>query len=176
MLQQRAGEILNSTAARQQDFSFQAAISQFSGNCNCLISLERPFHSKQQHDNWTLSCRLSPRRPKLDLQVKSAINDVGSPELIHYPLKRKNYDDLILTNLLTRRLLVLVVLPPQPEAWLSVSPEQLVLRRCAYWCSLAGFPESANESSVTVHVARANLFDVAALTGLMQEINEGGVS
>jgi Domain of unknown function (DUF4365) len=126
--------------------------------------------------DWTLSCRLSPRRPKLDLQVKSAINDVGSPELIHYPLKRKNYDDLILTNLLTRRPLVLVVLPPQPEAWLSVSPEQLVLRRCAYWCSLAGFPESANESSVTVHVARANLFDVAALTGLMQEINEGGVS
>jgi hypothetical protein len=45
------GEILNSTAVRQQDFSFQAAISQFSGNRNCLISLERPSHSKQQHDS-----------------------------------------------------------------------------------------------------------------------------
>src|SRR4051812_11007892 len=32
MLRQRAGEILNSTAARQRGFSFQAAISQFSGS------------------------------------------------------------------------------------------------------------------------------------------------
>ena len=29
----------------------QAAISQFSGNRNCLISSERPSHSKQQRDN-----------------------------------------------------------------------------------------------------------------------------
>jgi hypothetical protein len=126
--------------------------------------------------DWTLSCRLAPRRPKLDLQVKSTINDVGSPESIYFPLRRKNYDDLILTKLLTRRLLILVVVPRQPETWLSVSPEQLVLRRCAYWCSLAGLPESENESSVTVRVPRANLFDVAALMGLMQAINEGGVS
>src|SRR5690242_13708766 len=51
--------------------------------------------------DWTLSCRLAPRRPKLDLQVKSTINDAGPLELIHYPLRRKNYDELILTNLLT---------------------------------------------------------------------------
>ena len=126
--------------------------------------------------DWTLSCRLRPRRPKLDLQVKSWIRDTGTPDAIHYPLKRKNYDGLILTNLLIPRFLVLVLVPPQPEAWLSVSAEQLVLRRCAFWCSLAGLPESENESSVTVHVPRANLFDVAALTGLMQAINEGGVS
>ena len=81
-----------------------------------------------------------------------------------------------MTNLLIPRFLVLVLVPPQPEAWLSVSPEQLVLRRCAFWCSLAGLPESENESSVTVQVPRANLFDVAAVTGLMRAINEGGVS
>ena len=44
------GKILNSTAARRGVFSFQAAISQFSSNRNCLISLERPSHSKQQRD------------------------------------------------------------------------------------------------------------------------------
>ena len=64
----------------------------------------------------------------------------------------------------------------QPEAWLSVSAEQLVLRHCAFWCSRTGQPESENESSVTVQVPRANLFDVAAVTGLMRAINEGGVS
>jgi hypothetical protein len=123
--------------------------------------------------DWTLSCRLRPRRPKLDLQVKSWTRDTGTAEAIHYPLQRKSYDGLILTNLLIPRFLVLV--PPQPEAWLSVSPERLVLRRCGYWSSLAGQPESENESSVTVHVPRANLFDVAAVTALMRAINEGGV-
>lgn len=126
--------------------------------------------------DWTLSCRLAPRRPKLDLQVKSWTQNGGTPDTLHYPLKRKSYDGLILTNLLIPRFLILVVVPPTPESWLSVSPEQLVLRRCAYWCSLAGLPESENESSVTVHVPRANLFDVAALTRLMRVINEGGVS
>jgi hypothetical protein len=86
------------------------------------------------------------------------------------------YDGLILTNLLIPRFLVLVLVPPTPEARLSVSPEQLVLRRSVCWCSLAGLPESGNESSVTVQVPRANLFDVAALTSLMQRINEGGLS
>jgi hypothetical protein len=126
--------------------------------------------------DWTLSCRLAPRRPKLDLQVKSWTHDAGTPDAVHYPLKRKSYDGLILTNLLTPRVLVLVLVPPHPETWLSVSPEQLVLRRCAFWCSLAGMPDSENESSVTVQVPRANLFDVAAVTRLMRAINEGGVS
>jgi Domain of unknown function (DUF4365) len=126
--------------------------------------------------DWTLSCRLAPRRPKLDLQVKSWRQDAGTPEALHYPLKRKSYDGLILTNLLIRRILVLVLVPPAPEAWLSVSAERLVLRHYAYWCSLDGQPESENETSVTVRVPRANLFDVAALTGLMQAINEGGGS
>lgn len=126
--------------------------------------------------DWTLSCRLRPRRPKLDLQVKSWTRDTGTPEALHYPLQRKNYDGLVLTNLLIPRFLVLVLVPPQPDDWLSVSPEQLVLRRCAFWCSLAGQPESENISTVTVQVPRANLFDVAAVTRLMQVINEGGVS
>jgi hypothetical protein len=45
------GEVLNSTTARNRIFSFLAAISQFSGNHNSLISFERPSHSKRQHDS-----------------------------------------------------------------------------------------------------------------------------
>jgi len=71
---------------------------------------------------------------------------------------------------------VVVIVPPEPMAWLTASPEALVLRHCAYWVSLRGLPSTDNESSVTVQVPRANLFDVNALTGLMRAINEGGVS
>ena len=48
--------------------------------------------------DWTLSCRLAPRRPKLDLQVKSWTQNAGTPEALHYPLRRKSYDGLILTT------------------------------------------------------------------------------
>ena len=62
-----------------------------------------------------------------------------------------------------------------PAAWLQCSPDQLVLRHCAYWLSLAGAPATDNEWSVTVQVPRANLFTVEGLGGLMHRINEGGV-
>lgn len=124
--------------------------------------------------DWTLSCRL-PRRPKLDLQVKSTRAAPGDGDHIPYALKRKNYDDLRLVELLAPRLLVLVVVPSDPALWLSCSADQLVLQHCAYWHSLAGAPTSSNESSVTIRVPRANLLTVEALSGLMHTINEGGV-
>ena len=124
--------------------------------------------------DWTLSCRL-PRRPKLDLQVKSTRLATPEGDHIPYALKRKNYDDLSLPNLLAPRLLVLVLVPEDPAHWLSCSAEQIVLRHGAYWLSLAAAPARDNESSVTVHVPRANLLTVEALSGLMHMINEGGV-
>lgn len=160
-----------SVAHAQEQFSkaFIIAVAALAG-----CSAAEPLPDMDSID-WTLSCRLVPRRPKLDLQVKSTGDDAGTPEHIHYPLKRKNYDELILDDLLAPRLLILVIVPPSPEQWISSSREQLVLRRCAYWVSLAGKPASTNESTVTVRVPRANLFDVPALTGLMRAINEGGV-
>ena len=39
--------------------------------------------------DWTLSCKLQPRRPKLDLQMKSTIRSDGDETHIRYSLKRK---------------------------------------------------------------------------------------
>jgi len=123
--------------------------------------------------DWTIASRL-PRRPKIDIQMKSrGVEDADAEDdFIRYDLKRKNYDDLILTDLLAPRLLVLVLVPKGIEGWLALTPEQLILRRCAYWVSLAGQPPTTNETSVRVHVPRTNLFDVASLEGLMQRAND----
>jgi hypothetical protein len=161
-----------SVSAAQEQFS-KAFILAMASLAGCSVAEPKP---DDDSIDWTLSCRLAPRRPKLDLQVKSTNDGTGTEAAIHYPLKRKNYDELILADLLTPRLLVLVVVPPDPLAWLTASPEALVLRHCAYWVSLRGLPATDNETSVTVQVPRANLFDVSALIGLMQMLNEGGVS
>ncbi len=122
--------------------------------------------------DWTIASRL-PRRPKIDIQMKSRrVEDADRDDLIPYDLKRKNYDDLILTDLCTPRLLVLVLVPPNIGGWLELTAEQLVLRRCAYWVSLAGRPPTGNETTVRVGVPRSNLLNVASLEGLMQRAND----
>ncbi len=121
--------------------------------------------------DWTLSNRL-PRRPKLDIQLKCTGNAGGPQENIRFPLLIKNYRDLILTELSNPRILVVVVVPEEIEEWMGQMPERLTLRRCAYWVSLLGLPESDNENTVTVDVPRANLFTVDALSRMMQRIDD----
>jgi Domain of unknown function (DUF4365) len=107
------------------------------------------------------------------VQIKTTSTVDESGDVIRYALK-KNYCDLILTNVLAPRILVLVTLPDDMEEWLSLTPEQLVLRRCGYRVSLAGEPESDNEISVTVSIPRANLLTPEAVRQIMHTINEGG--
>src|SRR5258708_38640329 len=81
-------------------------------------------YAKPETDNdsidWTLSCRLS-RRPKIDVQMKTVSFDDQFSGSISYALKKKNYDDLILTDVLTPRILLLVTVPQNIESWLNVS-------------------------------------------------------
>jgi len=107
--------------------------------------------------------------------MKTTITDDGGGDTISYALKRKNYDDLIPENLLSPRILVLVTLPRDLSDWLTMSPAQLVLYRCANWVSLRGLPASSNANNVTVHVPRANLFTPESVVIMMQTINSGGV-
>jgi hypothetical protein len=106
--------------------------------------------------------------------MKTWIGDDGTGEVIRYPLRRKNYDGLRLTDIVAPRLLVLVTLPRDIEEWLLLSPGQLVLRRCGFWLSLAGQPPTDNEATITVEVPRTNLLTVNALKDMMRRINEGG--
>jgi hypothetical protein len=109
-----------------------------------------------------------PLRPKLDLQLKCTSDDVIRGDQIIYPLKRKNYDELRITQFVAPRLLVVVHVPRSAEEWLRHSEEELVMRRCGYWASLYGMAETTNVSTVTIQILRTNVFDVAGLTGLME--------
>jgi Domain of unknown function (DUF4365) len=161
--------LFGSQPAQQECFgdAFLLAVAAVAG---CAVSFRRP---DDDSIDWTLSCKLS-RRPKIDVQMKTWTGDHRTSNLIRYPLKRKNYDDLILTDVLVPRILVLVTIPQEIGEWMELSEEQLVLRRCSYWASLAGQPQSDNETSVTVSIPRTNVLTADALQGLMQRINEGG--
>jgi hypothetical protein len=68
---------------------------------------------------------------------------------------------------------VVLALPEQETDWLSISAAQLVMRRCAYWVSLADAPETTNQTSVTVLLPEVNRLEIASLRKLMDQSRTG---
>jgi hypothetical protein len=112
--------------------------------------------------------------PQLDLQVKSTSLDILSAENIRYPLKIKNYNELRKERTVAPRILVVVLIPENLQEWIKHSETELCLRRCAYWVSLRGQPQTQNTETVTIYIPRKNVFTVHALKDLMQTIQTGG--
>jgi hypothetical protein len=116
--------------------------------------------------------RGSIRSPRVEIQCKCQRSAaVGDP--IPYPLKSKNYEDLRHSDYQVPRILVVVFVPEQVKDWTSQTEQEFTMRYCAYWASLRGLPPSSNESSTTVYLPRAQLFDVAGLETLMDRIGRG---
>jgi Domain of unknown function (DUF4365) len=117
-----------------------------------------------------------PRRPRIDIQLKATIN-LGEAKdgVFQFPLKRRNYD-LLRELTVTPRILVVVDLPKLESDWLSVTSDQLVMRRCAYWLSLAGASESNNNTSITVSIPVAKRFDIEGLQALMEQARTGYIT
>jgi len=104
----------------------------------------------------------------VDIQLKAtcltpAEHDGG----FSYSLPVPQYDRLRGTRVLTPRLLVVLYLPDREEDWLVHREESLVAKRCAYWVSLRGAPESGNPKYQTISIPRRQVFSVDALTELM---------
>jgi len=78
--------------------------------------------------------------PELNLQLKCTSRDVLDGQFIRYPVRIKNYRDLII-NSQVPRLLVVVLVPENLENWLQQSEDEMCMRYCAYWVSLRGQPE-----------------------------------
>ncbi|TIX54981.1 MAG: DUF4365 domain-containing protein, partial [Mesorhizobium sp.] len=59
--------------------------------------------------------------------------------------------------------------------WLTLTPENLILRNCAYWTSLVGSPATDNESSTTIDIPIKNSFDTKSLKELMEKSRTGSL-
>ena len=109
----------------------------------------------------------TPRRPRIELQLKCTSVKVLRGDHVVYPLKLKNYDDLRLDDPIVPRMLVVVLVPGDESQWLRQTEEELCLRRCAYWRSLRGMGESRALAKVAIRLPRQNLFSVEGLQALM---------
>lgn len=69
------------------------------------------------------------------------------------------------------KILVVLLLPQDPEQWLSLGEDALVSRRCAYWVSLCGAPDSDNSSGTTIAIPRSQVLTVEALRQLALQMS-----
>jgi hypothetical protein len=59
--------------------------------------------------------------------------------------------------------------------WLTVTEENLILRRCAFWATLAGLPDTENRETVTISLVAANRLDVTSMRWLMEKSRTGSI-
>lgn len=105
--------------------------------------------------------------PSIDVQLKATTSlNRRSDGSLSYALPVRNYE-LLREPVQTPRLLVLLDLHDDQTEWLTITHEQLALKRCAYWVDLTNHPGTTNTTSVTVDVPRSNLLNVEGLVGRM---------
>lgn len=128
--------------------------------------------------DWEIKCddarAVAEAWPRLEVQLKSTARDVLRDGHLAYPLDVETYDALREGKRRIPVILVVVVMPNEPEQWLSPTEESLELRHCAYWVSLEGDPPTPNVSSVTVSIPRGQILTEEALGDMMNRIRNGG--
>ncbi len=104
----------------------------------------------------------------LHVQLKATrVEPVVQDNRFSFSLPVRQYDRLRQVRLAIPRLLVILFLPENPVEWLHHTEDGLVARRCAYWVSLRGAPDSPNEATQTIYVPRRQQLSPEGLTEIM---------
>jgi hypothetical protein len=123
-------------------------------------------------EDFTISCKgvvAGKRHPKIDVQIKSWSSPAGAGTTWSYPMLVKHFNELAGTDYSLPRFLILVIVPKQRHQYALAKPSQLVLNHSAYWVSLHDYSriDPTTQTSVTVHVPKANLVTAQVLQSLM---------
>jgi len=109
----------------------------------------------------------------LDFQLKASCNVEICEDYIKYNLEAKTYNDLVDTNSATPLILILYKLPQEKNLWFNINEEGIMLKDCAWWCSLVGQKPTNNEHKVTIRIPRNQVLTPSALKDLMSKVERG---
>lgn len=86
-------------------------------------------------------------------------------------LSRQRYDKYRSTAVTFPKIIVIMDLPESIDDWVDISTDRMGLGK-NYWVSIAGFPERNNAGRIAVRASVDNVFDDAALCGIMSGLME----
>ena len=109
----------------------------------------------------------------INYQLKSSWDVSFDGNYIVYDLESRNYNDLILERTMLPSILILFVLPENESQWLTVSEDQMIIKKSAWWCSLKGLPPTHNTSKKRIRIPKNQLLTPDSLTYLMDKVREG---
>jgi hypothetical protein len=153
---------------RKERFSL-AYIGAVAAHAGYLVVEARPI-DKDSIDGELVSDE--GRRPRIEFQAKSTARHLLRAGELVFPLSIKNYDDLR-RDVSTPRILIVVVLPSSDRDWLIHGEDELRVRHCGYWLSLAGWPATMNRRTVSVRIPRSQVFNTLQLREMMGRANRG---
>jgi hypothetical protein len=109
----------------------------------------------------------------IDFQLKATTNAKMKDGKVKYSLEVKNYRDLISTKAGSPRILVLYAMPKNREEWLNSCNENVILKKCGWWCSLKGNNETSNKERITIEIPEENLLTSEELNRLIECVKMG---
>ncbi|MQB09386.1 DUF4365 domain-containing protein [Agrobacterium sp. ICMP 6402] len=145
-----------------------AYVTAVAGRAGCQLS-------KLDIDKQSIDVTVRPIRGKkvsVDLQLKSTSQDCVDDEKVTFSLPVKNYNDLRDTRSTALHFLVVLILESSELDWLVADEAALLIKRCAYWIDLRGYPPTSNETKINIAIPRNQLFDVAAIQRMMRAAYE----
>ncbi len=112
---------------------------------------------------------------ELKFQIKATTeNRISTQEdSISYDLRAATYNDLIIRRSSRMPLLlILFILPAEPNAWIVLSDQELVCKKCAYWY----FPEKTETPTTNAHsqritISKSNLVSLETLNQLFVDFS-----
>ena len=109
----------------------------------------------------------------INFQLKSSCNVTFENGLVIYDLESKTYNDLVAESSMLPNILILLALPSNSDEWLEVTAERLVMKKCAWWCSLDGREPTTNQATRRIAIPDCQIFSPAALVDLMEKVKGG---
>jgi hypothetical protein len=113
------------------------------------------------------------RSPQINFQLKCTGLSFHKDGYLHFPLKVKNYNDLLGANRANPFYLVVVCVPEDEKEWVEEKPEEMILKYSAYWISLKDEKETRNTTSVTIKIPKHQKFDINIFEMLMVNASQG---
>jgi hypothetical protein len=106
----------------------------------------------------------------LEFQLKASTNCVVQEGKIAYDLDVQSYNSLVkYEEEVGAVCLLLYSMPDDMDHWVSVGPDQLILRtRCYYW--IPHGDESSNANTKRIHISDSNVLMPAALQNLIRQL------
>lgn len=109
----------------------------------------------------------------INFQLKSSWDVTFKNGNVEYDLESKNYNDLVTETSMLPNILILFVLPANRDEWLEITSDQLVMKRCAWWCSLEGQAQTKNKATKKIAIPDCQIFSPDALIELMEKVKGG---